>query len=1294
MLSGLLKTTSSSGLRSPLSVLPGDCDGGSAFRTFNVFGGGAAVMRFDVRNNTLRFASGSLSNRWVSLDGIIFPKRSARLISVLLSSSYVNFGGAFQNASYFKQGDLCLVTGLVRTADGSVWRGANHIGSLPAECRPSDGRLIFAVNHDDVAHRVDMLVNGQLHWVAGERRYAHLSLDGIAFTAGPAHSPLQLHPPWRPYRHDYRAPSYSKVKSLCVLSGLATLDNENFHHILTLPDDCRPRERIVFGLSQHGSYSRVDALPDGRLLFVDGQARNIGWLSLDGVRFIDDEQPARRVPRYNETVGKSALIEPLNDSPDLEPFVGYAKPRFSVHGALCTLEGRFKASYLRHRVFATLPAECAPDSRLVMEQFLADARVARVDVHPSGNVTWVAGSAVGTWFSFDGLQFPVRGTVMRPIELLDSWVGFNKDNYGNPSYVKQGAYCVLSGMLRPDNSQLDRWTSGLARLPAECTPQDGTLLMHVNQHEQSHRVDVQPSGSLVWVVGERHFAWLSLDGIAFFVNAEAQPLSLLSNWIPYNAFNHRGFRVPSFSKQGGFCALSGLMRNNGGEHIATLSAECRPRGRMSFAVNQHEVGNIVEVLPDGIVLFKDGPRRHGFLSLDGVRFMATTVAKVEEDESLVESKAGTAIALDQGVEPFHQNGGLYRNPLFTVWKKLCILSGVASAPNIRGRIGTLPEACRPQERHVFDTHNYLARTARVDVLANGDVRWIAGNSEGNWVSLDGVMFSTVTASEAMTLPLVSSLVAFESGYAEPTYFNQDDFCVVSGVVRTRHLGVFPSTSIGNLAQDCRPADGHLVFSVNHNEHTSTVYLFSSGLLAHKAGALLYPWLSLDGIAFFTHGGDALSVLNGYSTYGHGYRRPSVRKQGPFCAVSGLASGSSKGSVALLPDYCRPDERLIFNTNNHGNHVHFDVLPDGRIIWVEVDIAHGWISFDGIRFVTSERPRGSGSSDAVVSVAPVSTSPLALAEGITAYGRGYLVPSEHFSGGVCMLSGRVTGNDLRGVYAVLSERCRPRRRLVFDSHADIGGNLPTWRIDITVDGKVSFMATLASDAPRWVSLDGIMFPAPESRTIPVALHSGWEALSQGYTLPSYVKQGDVCILSGVARHTLSSPPGHIGTLPSECHPEGGQLIFSLSNNDVTWRVDVTTKGVLHWVAATASNRPLANFLSLSGLAFSTSRGRPVALASGWRNLDNGYRQPSFVVQGDLCILSGTVNRVSGSGATLARLPSECAPERTATFFVSHNDFVQELDVVPVSDQAEIVFVAGTQRYTWMSLDGIRYMRRKQ
>jgi hypothetical protein len=56
-----------------------------------------------------------------------------------------------------------------------------------------------------------------------------------------------------------------------------------------------------------------------------------------------------------------------------------------------------------------------------------------------------------------------------------------------------------------------------------------------------------------------------------------------------------------------------------------------------------------------------------------------------------------------------------------------------------GTLATLPQGYRPAKRMIFSANNHDG-SARVDVLPDGRILWIAGGKNHGWISLSGISF--------------------------------------------------------------------------------------------------------------------------------------------------------------------------------------------------------------------------------------------------------------------------------------------------------------------------------------------------------------------------------------------------------------------------------------------------------------------------------------------------------------------------------------------------------------------------
>ncbi len=210
---------------------------------------------------------------WLSLDGITFA--AAKGTPVILASGWQNYSGdtgTYRPASVTKDGNLCVVSGLIK---GSAW---TDLATLPPECRP-EKNLIFSLHANQATPaRVDVYPSGRIVYRSGGKGN-WISLAGIAFSVGGAPA-LPLASGWSNYGSPWRAARYSHSGELCELGGL--IKGGEWGHVATVPAECRPDKRLIF--VQHANNAtpaRMDVLPDGRVMWVSG-GRN-AWVSLSGM---------------------------------------------------------------------------------------------------------------------------------------------------------------------------------------------------------------------------------------------------------------------------------------------------------------------------------------------------------------------------------------------------------------------------------------------------------------------------------------------------------------------------------------------------------------------------------------------------------------------------------------------------------------------------------------------------------------------------------------------------------------------------------------------------------------------------------------------------------------------------------------------------------------------------------------------------------------------------------------------------------------------------------------------------
>ncbi|HAT52474.1 MAG TPA: hypothetical protein DCS80_04275, partial [Betaproteobacteria bacterium] len=192
------------------------------------------------------------------------------------NNGYTNYGHSYEGPYYSKINNECILGGLIGGGNGN-----NHVGTLPAGCRPRQG-LLFNVNNHQCTMRLHVATDGRIHRETGHC-HAWTSLAGVTFPASEAtKTTLQLSNGWKGYGGYWGTPYYSLIKGECIVQGL--ISGNKWGYIATLPEICRPMKRLIFNLNNHQYTSRVDVLPNGQIHWISGGAHH-GWLSLTGIRF-------------------------------------------------------------------------------------------------------------------------------------------------------------------------------------------------------------------------------------------------------------------------------------------------------------------------------------------------------------------------------------------------------------------------------------------------------------------------------------------------------------------------------------------------------------------------------------------------------------------------------------------------------------------------------------------------------------------------------------------------------------------------------------------------------------------------------------------------------------------------------------------------------------------------------------------------------------------------------------------------------------------------------------------------
>jgi hypothetical protein len=202
-------------------------------------------------------------------------------------------------------------------------------------------------------------------------------------------------------------------------------------------------------------------------------------------------------------------------------------------------------------------------------------------------------------------------------------------------------------------------------------------------------------------------------------------------------------------------------------------------------------------------------------------------------------------------------------------------------------------------------------------------------------------------------------------------------------------------------------------------------------------------------------GAEVELLSKWKSYGKGYRPANIAKVGDICVLSGFIAGGDWGNpFGRVPAACNPNQRLIFNANNHEGSSRVDVLSTGHFVWAGGQRSHGWVTLDGISWCVAD--------------GGINTQ---LASGWSNYGGEYRAARYCMARNMCLLSGLVQNSEdwkQKPVITKLPNPCRPKRRQAFA----VNVNIASARIDVYPNGNVVYVSG-KTNWP-WISLDGIKF----------------------------------------------------------------------------------------------------------------------------------------------------------------------------------------------------------------------------
>eukprot|EP00913_Durusdinium_trenchii_P032326 g30267.t1 len=545
---------------------------------------------------------------------------------------------------------------------------------------------------------------------------------------------------------------FERKEGICSVQ--AALKPTTWRDVAILPAECHPSGSLVFNLMTASKIASVEVDSRGVITWMEGSQDS--WLSLAGLVF-----PA---------VSPGWPIE-LQNGWENAP-APYAPASYTLVGSLCFVEGRIVSSS-SWGVLAHLPEDCRPTKRLTFNLNGHGAATSEIEVLTNGEVIYSAGPQT-SWLSLSGIIFVTTKGVAhaKSLELAGGWVASG----GVPTYSMTLGHCLVEGQL---DGILLNGGAKLATLPVECWPMR-KLIFSKAYGTNNIEVDVSEFGEISYsgtevVVGA---ARISLSGLLFSAPSDGRRmLPTVGAWVA--SFTNQ-WGEGAFIMKNGFCMLEA--RPTGGSLtplsvIAHLPEGCRPTKRLTFNVNHHDFTHSVDVTPEGSVVWMDGHAKYTWVSLSGITFAPGDVGRI-------------TLPLVNGWTPYGLEYGI---PEVTKRNGICSVEGRLFGGGWQKMAQLPPEECTPSKRLIFNMNN-LDKTSRVDVQDDGIIRWYAGGSSYNWISLSGMII----------VPDESNAVPLELANGHPENFETDGIEVTTGP-----LGMGISNAVGLAA-----AEAHLAAVYN------------------------------------------------------------------------------------------------------------------------------------------------------------------------------------------------------------------------------------------------------------------------------------------------------------------------------------------------------------------------------------------------------------------------------------------------------------------------------------------------
>lgn len=295
-----------------------------------------------------------------------------------------------------------------------------------------------------------------------------------------------------------------------------------------------------------------------------------------------------------------------------------------------------------------------------------------------------------------------------------------------------------------------------------------------------------------------------------------------------------------------------------------------------------------------------------------------------------------------------------------------VLKGLLNKPTAatsNTSIARLPVGYRPSGRLIFATSAMGNTVGRVDVDADGYIKWVGGTTPG-WFSIEGIEFvagDNYRYTPTALTTFYNGWTNYGSGYTVASYIKDDaGHVITNGLVKSGTLvdhAPLVDVPYNDLPSEylhvATYAGGYSTFGVSKLPSSAILTKGTSYNGYFSINSFYYP--SSTSVTWSN-----LSLVNGWYQYpsgSNGYSSPQYTKSSSdgLVTLKGLITGGSKtygSTITTLPAGYRPASRILTTTYCSASYCRIDITSTGAVLYMGTT-SQTTVSLDNITFYADQ-----------------------------------------------------------------------------------------------------------------------------------------------------------------------------------------------------------------------------------------------------------------------------------------------------------------------------------------------------